>query len=152
MTPSSTLAATQLQGVRLTAEEQAVYDFVSHDVSNVRHFMEQVRGATAADTHAAIVTHIAHTDAILQTSYSKWLERDPVFGRVHTLERSYESVLRSMVTVNRNMKAALAAPTEAAAVAARKKAKREVPRLTSRVEWTLYELDWLTAFTGAGGA
>jgi hypothetical protein len=146
--PSATRVTTQLQPVQLTAEEQAVYDFVSHDGPNVRRFLEQVMAATTWDTHAAVVTHIVETDAILQATYSKWLAMDLVSGRVHTLERTYESVLRSMIIVSAHMKEACAAPTQAAAAAAMKKAMREVPRLTTRVGWTVRELAALEGLNG----
>jgi hypothetical protein len=148
MTPLFTLTATR----RLTAEEQAVYEFIRDDFQNVRRFAEQVAGARTTDTHAAVVAQIAEADAILQTTYSDWLAMDLVGGRVHTLERDYESVLRSMLIVSESMKAVLAAPTKVLAAAAMQVALREVPRLTRRVGWSAQELDALAAYTNGNGA
>jgi hypothetical protein len=148
MTPPSTQVATQ----RLTAEEQAVYDFISDDLQNARRFMEHVAAAKTTDVRAAAVTQIAEAEASLQTTYSNRLAQDLVDGRTHILERTYESMLRSMLFVSANMKAALAAPTKVLAVAAMEVALREVPRLARRVEWTTHELDALTAYMGGNGA
>ena len=148
MSPLFTLTATQ----RLTAGEQAVYDFISEDFQNVRRLVEQVAAAKTTNTHAAVVTQIAEADAILQTTYSDWLAMDLVGGRVHTLERDYESVLRSMLIVSESMKAVLAAPTKVLAAAAMQVALREVPRLTRRVGWSAQELDALAAYTNGNGA
>jgi predicted protein tyrosine phosphatase len=148
MTPLFTLTETQ----RLTADEQAVYDFIRDDFQNVRRFTQQVAAAKTTDVHAAVVTQIAEADAILQTTYLDWLAMDLVGGRVHTLERDYESVLRSMLIVCESMKAVLAAPTKVLAAAAMQVALREVPRLTRRVGWSTQELDALAAYTNEGGA
>ena len=148
MTVASTATATR----RLTADEQAAFDFISEDFHNARRFMEQVWAATTTDIHSAVVTQLAGADAILQTTYSNRLAADHVGGRVHTLEHTYESLLRSMLVVSEHMKAALAAPTKVLAVAAMQAALREVPRLTKRVGWTAHELDALAAYTDGNGA
>ncbi len=142
MTVAPTATATR----RLSADEQAAFDFISEDFQKARRFVEQVSAATTADIRSAVVTQIAKADAVLQATYSKRIATDHVGGRVHTLEHTYESLLRSMIVVSKNMKAALAAPTKALAVAAMQAALREVPRLTRRVRWTAHELDALAAY------
>ncbi len=127
----------------LTAEERAVYEFVAAGWPNVQRFVDSIRVAGRAGVRGAMAAHLERTDEAVRAVYGRWLAMELVAGRVHTLERTYESVLRSMLCINEAMKTALAVTAEADEAEAMVAVTREELRLTTRVDWTDRELQAL---------
>ncbi len=137
---------------RLTSEEQTVYDFVSRERPNVGHFLESAKSASANGTPEALAAHLDQNDGRLRSIYERWLAMDLVGGRVHTLERSYESVLRSMLVVDERLRATLSALSEGAVATEGTNVNRAVLVLATRLGWTDRELEVLRADAGGGTA
>ncbi len=124
----------------LTAEEREVHEFVVTDRSNVDRFLDSLGVARQRGTSEALAAHLVRTDERLHAVYGRWLAMELVAGRVHTLERSYEAVLRSMLSINEQMKSALASADQDDAAKAMVSVAREDLRLSTRVGWTDREL------------
>ena len=135
---------------RLAPAEQAVHDFVAADRSRVERFVDSLGAACREGTPKAASAHLARTDADLHAVYDRWLAMALVAGRVHTLERTYESVLSCMLRINHEMKAVLAVTGEEGTDPTLR-VTRERLRLTMRVDWTDRELQVLSVHLWSAG-